>query len=119
MQFRPSLAFQIHMEKHRKLVKKVGRQRYKESVARMNRLKAEEKRGFITNLMKGVRSAITYIKDKITNLFRRTDNKYHRPPHDGKQAKARRRRQIAKGQLTVSNGLVFNAQVDGNKRGYA
>jgi len=40
-------------------------------------------------------------------------------PHQGGGERARRRRQIAKGQLTVSNGLVFNDPSLINKRGYA
>ena len=67
----PSLAFSLHMEKRRKLVKKVGRQRYKEALARHKRMNP------VLNLFE---RTINKIKSLVIGSLRKIKGLFQRQP---------------------------------------
>ena len=63
-------------------------------------------------IIKGILNSLGIQRVKVDHLFTKMPklkgSKYQ--PHQGEGEKARRRRQIAKGQLTAANGLVSNQE---------
>ena len=68
---RPSLAFPLHMEKRRKRVKKVGRQQYREALARHKRM------NHVLNLFE---RTINKIKSLVLGSIRKIKGLFQRQP---------------------------------------